>query len=114
MALAETGNLLEPVLPGAGEPVHEHQRRALSHLDVVDLGSDHLDLVAMLGPVDAEPLRIGVAVGVGSIRRGGLRELGPPRGQPHGEAGVGGDPPQLLPDRALALVPSRLLLDGHA
>jgi hypothetical protein len=38
VAAGEVGNVLEPVLPAAAEAVDEEQRRALSDLDIVDLG----------------------------------------------------------------------------
>ena len=52
----QRGNVLEPVLPTACEPVYEHQRGAFSELDIVHARAVHLNLAQMLLPVDVQPL----------------------------------------------------------
>ncbi len=57
--LREHRQLLQPVLPGPGEPVHEHHRRQLSgaERDHVDGAALHGDPALVLAPVDVQPRR---------------------------------------------------------
>jgi hypothetical protein len=88
MAAGEVGDVLEPVLPAAAETVDEEQWRPVADLDVVDLGQRRVRLAPRMGfqpggvdldpsqvlsPVDPQPLRVGIAVGVGTVGLDGLR-----------------------------------------
>ena len=75
MAAGEVGDVLEPVLPAPGQPVHEHERGAFAHLDVVHPRAVHRAGAQVAAPVDVEPL--GAAVGPVAVGQG--RELGDPR-----------------------------------
>ena len=96
---AKWGMCLQPVLPGAREAVDEDDRGAFAHLDVVDARADHIDRPQMVAPVDPQPLRVGIAVGVRPVGRCRRRKLYPPRRQLHRVGGVGGDPAELVADR---------------
>ena len=96
MPPGEVGNVLEPVLPAAGEAVNEQERWPLAHLDVVCLGPDDVHLVAVLPPVDPQPLRVGVAVGVRTVRRSRRRQLDLAPREFHGEGCIRGDAAELV------------------
>ena len=55
MRAREVGDVLEPVLPTAGEAVHEQQRRAGAELDDVGRRPVHLDPALVRRPVDVQP-----------------------------------------------------------
>src|SRR5918995_2439433 len=91
MVAGEIRDVLEPVLPTAGEPVNEHDRAAaLAHLAVVHARPRDIHLTQMLAPIDPQPFRVRVAVRVGAVRRGRVgrwscareRPQRPPRGVP--------------------------------
>src|SRR5215207_6739984 len=96
MVLGELRDVLEPVLPGTREAMDEKNGRPNTQLDVGRSSADHVDFTAVLRPLDAQPLRVGIAVGVRAVGRGGGGQVNSARCQSPGVAGVPGDPAKLI------------------
>ena len=73
MRAGEVGDVLQPVDPGARQPVDEHDRIALADVDHVDRGARDLDPALVLAPVDVQPLRSPVGPVTVQIRGRRLR-----------------------------------------
>src|SRR5215210_4677647 len=78
MLLGEVGEVLEPVLPRAGQPVDEDDRQTVARTDVHVVDPLPLDLgpVKMLAPVDLAPVRVGRGAVFGVRARSGAGQRG--------------------------------------